>query len=77
VAAFSFSPSVPTAGQTVTFTDASTNTPVSWSWKFGDGSTSTSRNPTHAYSKAGRYTVTLTARNTRGSGTSIKTIIVR
>jgi hypothetical protein len=28
-------------------------------WSFGDGATSTKENPTHAYKKAGKYTVTL------------------
>lgn len=44
----------------VQFTDKSTGTPKSWKWNFGDGTTSTLQNPTHTYSKAGTYTVTLT-----------------
>ncbi|MGB2110918.1 MAG: PKD domain-containing protein [Patescibacteria group bacterium] len=28
-------------------------------WDFGDGNNSTQANPTHAYQKAGNYTVTL------------------
>jgi len=67
VAAFTGSPTTITAGQSVQFTDQSTNTPTSWSWNFGDGGTSTTRNPSHIYSSAGTYTVTLTAINNAGS----------
>ena len=66
-AAFTFSPAAPTTAQTVTFTDASTNTPTSWSWTFGDGGTSALQNPTHAFTAAGTFTVTFTARNAGGS----------
>ena len=49
------------------FTDTSTGTPTSWSWKFGDGSTSTVQTPpTHTYTTAGSYTVSLTATNSAG-----------
>ena len=68
-AAFNFYPSSPTTYNTVSFTDVSTNTPTSWSWNFGDGSTSTAQYPTHAYSSAGSYTVTLTVTNPGGSAT--------
>ena len=53
----------------VLFTDASTGTPMptSWNWNFGDGVSSTQKNPAHTYSKAGSYTVRLTARNSAGS----------
>jgi|WetSurMetagenome_2_1015567.scaffolds.fasta_scaffold01991_8 hypothetical protein len=77
VAAFSFFPSSPTAGRAVIFWEASTGSPTSWFWNFGDGSTSISKNPAHGYRKAGRYTVTLVARNAGGSSTSTKTLTVR
>ena len=54
---------------TVQFVDASTNSPNSWVWSFGDGSTSTLQNPSHTYTSAGTYAVTLTATNAMGSNT--------
>src|SRR5690625_1748584 len=33
---------------------------VSWLWDFGDGTSSTDQHPTHAYTRHGDYTVTLT-----------------
>jgi len=42
--------------------------PVTYSWNFGDGSTDTAANPTHTYTVAGTYAVTLTA--TSGAGCS-------
>jgi PKD repeat protein len=58
---------------TVKFTDKSTGSPTSWSWKFGDKSTSTAQNPLHKYNKAGKYTVSLTVKNTVGSNTKTMT----
>jgi PKD repeat protein len=62
----------PTVGEkplTVQFTDESTNEPTAWLWKFGDGQTSTEQNPTHVYTNAGSYSVTLTATNEYGTTT--------
>jgi PKD repeat protein len=73
VAAFSASPTSGKAPLTVTFADKSTNNPTSWKWSFGDGTTSTLKNPIHKYSKAGKYTVTLTVTNAAGSNTIKKT----
>jgi len=59
----------PTSGETpltVAFTDASTGA-TSWSWNFGDGNTSTAENPSHIYTDAGTYTVSLTVTNSCGS----------
>ncbi len=68
VAKFTFSPSDPTVGQTITFTDQSTvpQPPATRQWEFGDGSTSTETNPSHTYASAGLKTVKLTL--TDGSG---------
>ena len=57
---------------TVAFTDTSVGGPTSWSWDFGDGSTLTTRNPTHTYTAAGTYTVTLTVKNAYGSDSESK-----
>lgn len=67
VARFSAAPLSGSVPFTVSFTDESTNTPTAWSWDFGDGGTSTDQNPSHEYTAAGDYTVTLTATNDGGS----------
>jgi PKD repeat protein len=62
----------PTSGKvplTVKFTDMSKNNPDHWKWDFGDGKKSTLQNPSHTYTKAGKYTVTLSVRNYAGSDT--------
>ena len=61
-----FANATPRAGTVplaVQFTDTSAGGPVAWLWSFGDGGTSTDRNPSHTYTAAGSYTVTLTAVN--------------
>lgn len=60
----------PTEGDTpltVTFTDRTTNRPKTWDWNFGDGTSSVDKNPTHTYTNAGFYFVTLRVSNHFGS----------
>ena len=56
----------------VIFIDKSNGVPTSWLWDFGDDTTSIERNPTHTYSTAGIYTVSLTV--SRGGTFNTKTI---
>jgi len=72
VAAFSASPTSGKAPLNVAFTDKSTGSPASWQWSFGDGSRSFVQNPVHKYTKAGKYTISLTVKNAKGS--NIKTM---
>jgi len=74
IVAFSASPTSGTAPLNVRFTDTSTGTPTKWKWNFGDGTSSTLQNPTHKYSKAGNYTVALTATNSVGSNMVTKPV---
>ncbi len=66
-----------TAPLTIGFTDSSTGSPTAWNWSFGDGTYSTVRSPRHTYSKAGNYTVTLTASNAAGSGTKTRSNYIK
>jgi PKD repeat protein len=63
IANFSASPLALCVGAPVTFTDLSSSTAISWAWNFGDGNTSNLENPTHIYSAAGTYNITLTVSN--------------
>ncbi|MBE3137425.1 MAG: PKD domain-containing protein [Thermoplasmata archaeon] len=64
----------------ITFTDTSTAGDAnitSWMWDFGDDMNSTEQNPTHLYTVAGDYTVTLTVTDANGEvGTKSVTITV-
>ncbi len=75
VAGFSGTPTTIDEGQSVSFTDLSTNTPTSWSWTFPGGtpSTSTEKNPVVTYNTAGTYSVTLTVSNSAGSDSETST----
>lgn len=77
IASFTATPTITTVGTNVTFTDNSSNTPTEWLWEFGDGTTSTLRNPTHAYSSANTYTVTLTVTNSFGNNSITKSSYIR
>jgi len=63
------------SGLTVNFTDSSTDTGgtiSSRSWNFGDGSSSTATNPSHTYTAAGTYSVSLKVTDSTGA-TNTKT----
>ena len=74
----SFTDSV--SGLTVNFTNTSTDsggTISSYAWTFGDGGTSTSASPSHTYTAAGTYTVTLKVTdNTGATNSTSKSITV-
>jgi len=81
VASFTFDPTSPNAGATVTFTDTSTEGPTSWLWNFGDPTagllnTSSDQNPFFSYNSAGTYTVTLTVSNSDGLSSTSQTVSV-
>lgn len=62
--------------ETIQFTDRSTvntgNSIRSRAWDFGDGATDTRENPTHTYTNAKDYTVTLTVTDAFGCSDEIK-----
>jgi PKD repeat protein len=69
----------PAPGETVYFTDLSTNNPTSWEWSFNPPTVtyvgitnSGSQNPQVQFDAAGNYTVNLIATNTGGSDTETK-----
>jgi PKD repeat protein len=70
LADFAATPISGTAPLTVTFINSSTNA-VSYRWDFGDTMTSTEVSPSHTYTQAGVYTVTLTAIGADGNSTSL------
>ena len=75
VAAFSVDKQFIRKGGTVTFTDASTNTPTSWSWTIGDPvsiATSTQQNPSFRLTTPGVHTVILIATNAGGNDSESK-----
>jgi len=72
-AAFSGDPLSGNYPLTVNFTDSTTGSVTAWSWAFGDTGTSTAQNPSHQYTAAGTYTVTLTATGPVGSDDEVKT----
>jgi len=74
VAEFSANNTVIDAGNSVTFSDLSTNTPNSWYWSFEGGTpqTSTNKNPSVLYAKSGIYKVSLIVSNQYGSSEIVK-----
>ncbi|MGM0497234.1 MAG: S8 family serine peptidase, partial [Bacteroidota bacterium] len=75
VADFSANSTTIEEGQTVDFTDQSSNYPTQWEWSFegGDPSTSNEQNPSVTYENQGTYEVSLTVSNEYGSDSETKT----
>jgi gliding motility-associated-like protein len=64
-------------GTAIPFTDQSTGTITNYNWSFGDNTNSGLQNPTHNYSAAGNYVVTLTVTSNNGcTNTSLQNITV-
>lgn len=56
------------------FADASSDSDGSvsaWTWDFGDGATSTLKNPTHSYSAAGTYKVSLIVKDNQNASSAM------
>ena len=60
----------------VSFTDQSTGAITSHAWSFGDGGSSTLASPTHTYTLAGTYTVSLTETGPGGANTRTRTAYI-
>ncbi len=80
VADFSASSTSACSGNSIVFTDLSTNTPTNWSWTFTpntvtyvNGTNSFSKNPEVTFGAGGNYTVALNASNPGGGNTKTKT----
>ena len=71
IASFTASATSICVGQSVTFTDTSTNIPSAWTWTFTGGTPNSSiiQNPVITYNTAGSYAVTLLAANFNGTDT--------
>jgi len=75
VANFEATPTSLLEGESVQFTDLSTNNPTAWEWVFTGGTpaASTEQNPLIQYTAYGVYSVSLTATNEFGSSSITKT----
>ena len=76
---FVFSPTDPRTGDVIFFNASlSSVSNGSYSWDFGDGTNGSGVAPTHSYSTARTYTVTLTVTNDRGqTAATSKTVTVQ
>ena len=67
---FDYSPSDPKVGETISFSDQSTDsdgTIQKWNWSFGDGFSSTKQNPTHSYTAGDIFSVCLSVEDNEGA----------
>ncbi len=69
-------PGVVEAGQTVTLTSESTNSPTAISWRFGDGDSALGTTVRHAWKTPGRYTIELSVSNSADADQVTAEIIV-
>jgi len=69
---FNATPRSGTVPLTVQFTSTVTNAVTSYAWNFGDGSVASTANPTHTYTNAGSFGVTLTITGPGGTVQAIK-----
>lgn len=75
---FTGNPTTILEGQTVNFTDLSTEYPNTWNWEFEAGTplTSNLQNPTITYSVAGTYNVKLKVQNSNGADSLTKLLYI-
>ncbi len=80
---FSASTTTTTVGQIINLFDNSTNNPTSWNWSISpstvsylNGTTNASKFPELSFSTTGKYAVTLTATNSKGSNALTKTAYI-
>ncbi|NLJ07441.1 MAG: PKD domain-containing protein [Sphingobacteriales bacterium] len=63
---------------TISFTDKSTNDPLTWTWNFDDdGGYSNSQNPVYTFKTNGKHNVCLKVTNIGGNHETCKTITIR
>lgn len=77
---FFFTPSITVnsncVGDTSVFNFSTSQTVLSATWDFGDGTTSNSVNPSHIYSNAGTYNVSISILTPYGTGSNTNQIII-
>jgi hypothetical protein len=73
---FTFSPSEPAVGQTVTFNASVTGSSPVYSWSFGDGGNASGPNVNHAFASSGGFQVRLTISNACTPTSIVKTVLV-
>lgn len=79
IASFTAAPTSGFAPLIVQFTDTSqpgTKPITEWLWDFGDGETSAFQNPSHTYTSAGSFTVSLTVTTAAGSNLKVSTGLI-
>lgn len=77
VASFSADTTIGIESLTVQFEDQSTGLINSWLWDFGDSTISREQSPSHHYSQAGAYTVSLTVDGPGGTDQELKENFIR